>query len=91
VKGEIRMDDKNFVGMGHNPNPNVPDLPEGFAMALLQEPEARVRYENLTDMQKANVIRYIQSNNESGYDAKEKINNAIDSLRNNNLGFMNAY
>jgi hypothetical protein len=33
------MIDKNFVGMGHNPNQNVPDLPEGFAMALIKESE----------------------------------------------------
>lgn len=85
------MNDKNFVGMGHNPSPNVPDLPEGFAMALLQEPDARDRYENLNDMQKARVICYIQSNNQSGYEAKEKINIAINSLKNNNLGFTNGF
>lgn len=85
------MNDKNFVGMGHNPNPNVPDLPEGFAMALLQEPDARDRYETLNDRQKAKVICYIQSNNESGYEAKEKINIAINSLKNNNLGFTNGF
>ena len=85
------MNDKNFVGMGHNPNPNVPDLPEGFAMALLQEPDARDRYETLNDMQKAKVICYIQSNNESGNEAKEKINIAINSLKNNNLGFTNGF
>lgn len=85
------MNNKNFVGMGHNPNPNVPDLPEGFAMALLQDSEARTHYESLTDMQKTNVIRYIQSNNQSGYDAKNKIESAIDNLKNNNSGFVNMY
>lgn len=83
------MNDKYFVGMGHNPNPNVPDLPEGFAMALLQDSDARTNYENSTDMQKTNVIHYIQSNNQSGVDAKVKIINAIENLRNNNLGFFN--
>lgn len=81
------MIENNFVGMGHNPNPNVPDLPEGFVMALLQESEARKHYENLTDNQKINLIHYIQSNNQSGYDAKNKIDTAIESLKNNNLGF----
>ena len=77
------MNGKNFVGMGHNPNPNVPDLPEGFAMALLQDTDARIHYENLSDSQKTNVIEYIQSNNVTGYDAKNKIDSAIESLKNN--------
>ncbi len=82
------MNEKNFVGMGHNPNPNVPDLPEGFAMALLQESDARAHYENLSDTQKTNLIRYIQSDNLSGHDAKNKIDNAIESLKNNSLNFI---
>ncbi len=75
------MNDKNFVGMGHNPNPNVPDLPEGFAMALLQDSDARTHYENLTDAQKAAVIHFIQNDNLSGYDAKNKIINVIENLK----------
>ncbi|WP_312048193.1 hypothetical protein [Anaerotignum sp.] len=85
------MNDKNFIGMGHNPSPNVPDIPEGFAMALLQEPDAKDRYESLDDMQKARVICYIQSNTDSGCEAKEKINVAINSLKNNNLNFTNGF
>jgi len=79
----------NYVGMGHNPNPNVPDLPEGFAMSLLQDSEARANYQNLSDIEKTNIIRYIQSNNLTGYEAKIKIDNAIKSLRNNSLDFTN--
>lgn len=85
------MNDKNFVGMGHDSNPNVLDMPEAFTKALLQEPDARDRYENLNDMQKARVICYIQSNNQSDCEAKEKINIAINSLKNNNLGFANGF
>lgn len=85
------MNDKNFVGMGHSPSPNIHDIPEAFTKALLQEPDARDRYENLNDMQKARVICYIQSNNQSVYEAKEKINIAINSLKNNNLGFTNGF
>jgi len=80
------MNENNFVGMGHNPNSNVPDLPEGFAMALLQDSDARTHYESLSDVQKANVIQYIQSNNQTGYEAKDKINHAIENLKNNRLG-----
>ena len=82
------MNRNNFVGMGHNPNPNVPDLPEGFAMALLQEDDARTHYEGLNDIQKTDVIKYIQSNNVTGDDARNKIDNAIEKLRTNNLSFI---
>ncbi|WP_454053407.1 hypothetical protein [Clostridium sp. Marseille-Q7071] len=82
------MSDKNFIGMGHNPNPNVPDIPEGFAMALLQEPDARASFQNLSDEQKTNVIQYIQNNNLTGIDAKNKINNAIKNLNNNSIDFI---
>ncbi|WP_461612324.1 hypothetical protein [Clostridium sp. Marseille-QA1073] len=83
------MSNKNFIGMGHNPNPNVPDIPEGFAMALLQEPDARTSFQNLSDEQKTNVIRYIQNNNLTGTEAKNKINNAIKNLNNNSIDFIN--
>ncbi|HCQ91452.1 MULTISPECIES: YdeI/OmpD-associated family protein [unclassified Clostridium] len=82
------MSDKNFIGMGHNPNPNVPDIPEGFAMALLQEPDARASFQNLSDEQKTNVIQYIQNNNLTGTDAKNKINSAIKNLNNNSIDFI---
>lgn len=82
------MNDKNFIGMGHNPNPNVPDIPEGFAMALLQEPDARVSFQNLSDEEKTNVIHYIQNNNVTGVDAKNKISNAIKNLNNNSIDFI---
>ncbi len=59
-------------------------------MALLQDSDARTHYENLSDMQKTKIIHYIQSNNQLGNDAKEKINNAIENLRHNNLGFFNS-
>ncbi|WP_291579546.1 hypothetical protein [Clostridium sp. UBA6640] len=83
------MNDKNFIGMGHNPNPNVPDIPEGFAMALLQEPDARDSFQNLSDEEKTNVIGYIQNNNLTGTDAKNKIDNAIKNLNNNSIDFIN--
>ena len=82
------MSDKNFIGMGHNPNQNVPDIPQGFAMALLQEPDARTSFQNLSDEQKTNVIQYIQNNNLTGTDAKNKINNAIKNLNNNLIDFI---
>lgn len=87
TKGIITMSDKNFIGLGQNPNPNVPDIPEGFGAALFKEPEARTYFENLSDIEKTNVIRYIQSNNLTGDEARNKISNAIRSLKNNTLNF----
>ncbi len=83
------MNDKNFIGLGHNPNPNVPDIPEGFGSELSKEPEARTYFENLSDIEKTNVIRYIQSNNLTGDEARNKISNVIKSLKNNTSDFTN--
>lgn len=83
------MDDKNFIGLGHNPNPNVPDLPEGFGAALSKEPEAHYYFDNLSNIQKTNVISYIQSNNATGYDARNKINDTINNLKNKQIDFIN--
>lgn len=82
------MSTNNFIGMGRNPNPNVPDIPEGFGAALSKEPAARINFENLTDAQKTNVIRYIKSNNLTGTDAIDKINKAVESLKNNSIEFI---
>lgn len=57
------MSDDGFVGIGHNPNPNVPDIPEGFTAALTEDSSARICFQGLSDTQKTNVIKYIQSNN----------------------------
>ena len=72
----------NFIGLGQNPNPNVPDLPIGFGMALFQDTQARQTFENLTDAQKTQVIRRIETGNATGEDAKQKISQTIESLRN---------
>jgi len=77
------MSGENFIGLGHNPNPNVPDIPEGFGAALSREPEARSCFENLSASQKTTVIQYIQSDNITGGDARNKINHAVASLKNN--------
>lgn len=79
--------DMNFIGMGHNPNPNVPDLPQGFGMALFKAPEARNSFENMSDEDKTRLINYIQSNNSTGSQAKEKIYSAVDNLKNGNTSF----
>lgn len=81
------MSDADFIGLGHNPNHDVPDIPEGFGAALSKEPEAHHYFDSLSVVQKASVIQYIQSNNETGDDARNKINNVVTSLKNNSLDF----
>ena len=81
------MDSNNFIGLGHNPNPNVPDIPEGFGAALSKEPEAQYYFNSLSDMQKTDVINYIQSNNAAGDDARSKIDKIVNNLKNRNFDF----
>ena len=83
------MNDSSFIGLGHNPNPNVPDIPEGFGAALSKEPEAQYYYNSLSDTQKTNVIEYLQSNNETGDDARNKIDKIVNNLKNRNFDFTN--
>jgi len=77
----------DFIGMGANPNPNVPDLPLGLGMALFQESAARDAFGRLTDAQKAAVIRYVQDS-ATGDDAKAHIRTAVERLRDGNISFL---
>ncbi len=81
------MSRNNFIGLGHNPNPNVPDIPEGFGAALSNEPKALKGFENLSDAQKTAMIEYIQSNNATGNDARIKINDAVNKLKKQTFEF----
>lgn len=83
----IEKTGKDFIGMGNNPNPNVPDIPLGLGMALFQEAEARKNFEALSDSQKTKVINYVQSGNATGGDAKDKIMGAVEKLKNNSFDF----
>ncbi len=75
-----------FIGMGHNPNPNVPDIPLGLGMALFQEQSARSAFENLSDGEKTRLIGYIQSS-ATGEDARHRINTTVENLKNNTAFF----
>ena len=81
------MSDNDFIGLGHNPNPNVPDIPEGFGASLSKVPEAQYYFNSLSDTQKTNVINYLQSNNETGEDSRKKIDKIIHNLKNRNFDF----
>lgn len=76
-----------FIGLGHNPNPDVPDIPMGFGMALFQDTEARQHYEALNDEQKSRILHYVGNGNTTGEDAKNKIASVIEELRNHRTDF----
>ncbi len=76
----------DFIGMGHNPNPNVPDIPLGLGMSLMQQPAARSCFENLGDSDKTRLIGYIQSCSDAR-DAKKRIKTAVQNLSNNDTSF----
>ena len=69
----------NFIGIGKNPNPNVPDIPLGFGMELAQNPKAMNAYGNLTNAQKSQMIGYIQSS-ATGEEAKARITHTLNML-----------
>ena len=74
------MKNSSFIGMGHNPDSNVPDIPMGLGMALFQDAAARATFESMSDTQKTTLISYVQCA-ATGDDAKRKINEVIISLR----------
>ena len=78
---------KDFIGMGRNPDSGAPDIPLGLGMALMQESDARKNFENLSNADKTRIISYIQSA-ASGYDAKHRITIAVDNLKHNNSTFL---
>lgn len=73
-----------FIGIGHNPD--GPDLPLGLGMNLAQDPKAMDTFGKMTMEQKTNVINYIQSA-QTGDDALQKINDAINRMHNGNMNF----
>ena len=70
---------EEFVGMGKNPNPKVPDIPIGLGMSLAQHTQALSCFGRLSDADKTRVIDYVQSS-ASGGEAEEKIQKAVEML-----------
>ncbi len=68
-----------FIGIGKNPNPNVPDLPLGFGMALAQNSNAQSAFGALSDGEKTEIINGIQGA-ATGDDAKRRIADAVSRL-----------
>jgi len=64
------------------------NIPLGFIFSISQNNKAMNFYSSLSDIQRDAISNYIQ-NCTSGNEAKEKISNAITSLENKDLSFIN--
>ena len=80
------MNDKVFVGIGKNPDPGGLDMPIGFGMALYQNSNALHCFSALSQDEKNNIIKYIESST-TGEDAKKRINEAVSNLNRRNPKF----
>lgn len=78
------MDEREFIGVGHNPN--GPDLPLGLGMLLAQDPKAMEAFGSMSNAQKSAMIGYIQGG-ATGKEAKERMTNALRRLHDNQLEF----
>lgn len=63
-------------------------IPVGFAMSLSQHEDALKYYGSLDKMQQEQIKNYIQ-NSTTGDEAKQRIENSVNGLSNNNLNFLN--
>ena len=68
-----------FVGMGRNPDPEMPDIPIGLGMRIADNPAAMASFSKLGKEQKKQLIHYVQSAG-TGDDASRRIRKAVDSL-----------
>jgi hypothetical protein len=75
------MANSPFIGTGSNPH--GADLPLGFGMRLAQDPQAMDTFGAMDQEGKERVISYIQCAC-TGDDAMERLENAVNALKNNN-------
>ena len=69
----------SFIGIGRNPDPDVPDIPLGLGMELMQDSDARHGFEMLDSIKKTRIIEYIQRSFD-GDDTKDRIRKVITKL-----------
>ena len=63
------------------------EMPVGFAMSLSMNDKAMKYYSGLSLDTQTQIVNYIQ-NNKTGMEAREKVENAIRGLENNNTNFL---
>jgi len=64
-----------------------PDIPLGLGMSLAMNMDAMSYFGSLSDQTKSDVIKYIQ-NSQTGYEAKQKVNQAVSGLSRQSTDFM---
>jgi len=77
------MKKSTFIGTGKNPD--GPDIPLGLGMQLAQSPKAMATYGKMTNPQKRELIRQIQSA-PTGDAARAKVDGAISQLEQGHIG-----
>lgn len=80
------MKEKVFVGIGKNPDPGGLDMPIGFGMALYQNSDALHCFAALSQDERNEIIRYIESS-KTGDDARKRIDTAVLNLNKRNPKF----
>ena len=80
----IGIKNNTFIGVGNNPD--GPDLPLGLGMRLGMEPQAMKTFAMMSNGEKEAAINYIQSN-KNGTDAKHRIEEVVESLKNGQTQF----
>ncbi len=65
---------------------NVPDMPLGLGMKLAQDIEAMSFFGSLNNMEKTNIINYIQSST-TGPEAAERVGTTVNMLKEHRSDF----
>lgn len=63
------------------------EMPVGFAMSLSMNQKAMQYYSGLSLEKQNDIVKYVQ-NNQTGIEAKSKVENAIRGLENSNIDFL---
>lgn len=80
------MNDRVFVGLGKNPDPNGLDMPIGLGMELYQNKTALHYFAALSQEERNAVIKYVEGG-KTGSEAKSRVNSAITNLKHRNIDF----
>lgn len=73
---------QSFLGQ----NPEGLEMPVGLGMQLAQDTEAMTRFGRLSQAQQQAVVRYVQSG-ATGDDAKNRVDEAVERLKNGDIQF----
>ncbi|MDP4121184.1 MAG: hypothetical protein Q8876_09080 [Bacillota bacterium] len=78
------MNEEAFIGIGKNPDGL--DIPLGLGMKLSQDSKALNHFSALTQNEREGIITYVQGST-TGDDAKARIGQVVEGLRNGQSAF----